>query len=146
MQASKDCKKFYPSYNLMETTTRTNLTSLTLLKLESREVKTLAQFQGLVEELYCELCDFEKFEAVSVEKEIVEEVVKEEVDKVVRDLLEEATAMEDSVEELPDPEEPMVIDESVEEIELPAETMKPVEEPTTDEILDYRRGENYLIN
>ena len=142
----------------METTTRTNLTSLTVKMLETREVATLSDFRRLVEDLYEDLCNFAKFEAINLEKEVMEEVIKEEVDMVVGDLLEEARALEDSVEEifedLPDPHEPMVLEESVEEMLETEETASKAEaEPTQDEILEYRKGDdmnekkkNYIVS
>ena len=123
----------------METTTRTNLTSLAKLKLEERDVTTLDQFRKFVEDLYDELCDFGKFEALSIRKEILEDVMKEEVEKVLEDLLEEARAMEDSVEELPDPEA-MVTEDSVEEVDESDASKNVVPSDDEDDVLNYRRS------
>ena len=129
----------------MEVTTRVNLTSLTIKKLETKQVSTLEEFRNLVEEVYEELSNFGKFDAIYVKKEIMEEVVKEETEEIAREILEELRDMEDSVEEifedLPDPEV-MEHEDSVEVVVNPVMEDQEVNEALKDEILDFRKGGN----
>ena len=119
----------------MEVTTRTNFISLVKLKLKSTSVLSLVQFRGLIEELFEELSTFEKFSIFEVKNEVVEEVVQEEVDRVVSYLLDD----DDSVEELPDPEMESSVEEIFEEPEKNHGVMK-----EEDEIRSYRLGKQPL--
>ena len=135
----------------MESTTRTNLTSLAIMKLCSSQVDSLEGFRAFVNDLYKEICNFDKFGGLDVKEELLDEVVKEEVTKLVQNMV-VVEEMEDSVEELfdeelPDPEEDT---ESVEEItdnETMDEDIKETEakEDTKDEVLENRKGANIEV-
>ena len=154
-QASKDCKKFYDSYNLMESTTRTNLTSLAIMKLRSSRVDSLEGFRTFVDDLFEELCNFDKFGGLAVKEELLDEVVTEEVTKLVQNIM-VVEAIDDSVEELfddelPDPEEDTDSVEEITDKETRTEEIKETKatEDTRDEVVENRKGayiEELLIN
>ena len=71
-------KKIYNCYNLMESTVRINLVSLAKIELAKKEtVKTMADFDFFVEELFTLLSNFDKFEALGTKDKIVEEVIED---------------------------------------------------------------------